>query len=53
MRSPIGTEVVKLQVDISESLKMNLKLTAVRQNRTMSEMVEEAIAEYLQKIKED
>lgn len=40
---------MRLQVDIPDELKTRLKLQSVREGRTMSEVVEQALAEYLNK----
>jgi predicted DNA-binding protein len=42
--------VARLQVEISDELKQRLKIAAVRQDRTMSELCEEAIEAYLKKV---
>ena len=45
-------EDMRLQVDVSEEVKTRLKLQSVKVGKTMSELVEEALKEYLDK-KED
>ncbi len=40
---------MRLQVDVSEEIKTKLKLQAVKVGKTMSELVEEALREYLDK----
>ena len=47
--SPEG-DTMRLQVDVSEDIKTRLKVAAAKQNRTMSELAEEALAAYLAKI---
>lgn len=42
-------EDMRLQVDVSEEIKTKLKLQSVRVGKTMSELVEEALREYLEK----
>jgi predicted DNA-binding protein len=44
-----GPDDMRLQVDVSEEIKTRLKLHAVRTDKTMSELVEEALKEYLDK----
>jgi len=41
---------MRLQVDVSEEVKTKLKLQSVRVGKTMSELVEEALKEYLDKV---
>ncbi|MBW4486001.1 MAG: ribbon-helix-helix protein, CopG family [Tildeniella torsiva UHER 1998/13D] len=43
-------DTMRLQVDVSEDIKTRLKVAAAKQNRTMSELAEEALAAYLAKI---
>jgi len=43
-------DTMRLQVDVSEDIKTRLKVAAARQNRTMSELAEEALTAYLAKI---
>jgi len=43
-------EDMRLQVDVSEEVKTKLKLQSVRVGKTMSELVEEALKEYLDKV---
>lgn len=47
---PADDPMARLQVDIDEELKTRLKLHAVRQDKTMSDIVEIALAAYLDKI---
>ncbi len=42
-------EDMRLQVDVSEEVKTKLKIQSVRVGKTMSELVEEALKEYLDK----
>ena len=44
-------EDMRLQVDVSEEVKTRLKLQSVKVGKTMSELVEEALKEYLDKKK--
>ena len=44
---------MRLQVDVSEEIKTKLKLQSVRAGKTMSELVEEALREYLDKANKD
>ncbi len=46
---PIGEPMARLQLDIDADVKQRLKLMAVREDRTMSEVAEAAIVEYLSK----
>ena len=46
-------EEMRLQVDVSEEVKTKLKLQSVRVGKTMSELVEEALKEYLDKAEKD
>ena len=46
-------EDMRLQVDVSEEVKTKLKLQSVRVGKTMSELVEEALKEYLNKAEKD
>ena len=41
--------MARLQLDIDTDLKQRLKLMAVREDRTMSDVVEAALIEYLGK----
>jgi predicted transcriptional regulator len=41
---------MKLQVDISDELKIRLKVYSARTNITMSEIAEKALKEYLDKL---
>lgn len=41
--------VARLQVEIGDELKQRLKIAAVRQDRTMSQLCEEALEVYLKK----
>jgi hypothetical protein len=43
-------DTMRLQVDVSEDIKVRLKVAAAKQNRTMSELAEEALAAYLDKV---
>ncbi|MBM0745657.1 hypothetical protein JOY44_30015 (plasmid) [Phormidium sp. CLA17] len=43
-------EAMRLQVDIPDDLKTRLKLQSVRDGVTMSEVVEKALHEYLDKV---
>ena len=43
-------EAMRLQVDIPNDLKTRLKLQSVRDGITMSEVVEKALNEYLNKV---
>ena len=43
-------EAMRLQVDIPDDLKIRLKLQSVRDGITMSEVVEKALNEYLNKV---
>jgi predicted DNA-binding protein len=43
-------EAMRLQVDIPDDLKTRLKLQSVRDGITMSEVVEKALNEYLNKV---
>lgn len=43
-------DTMRLQVDVSEDIKTRLKVAAAKQNRTMSELAEEALAAFLAKI---
>ncbi len=43
-------EAMRLQVDIPDHLKTRLKLQSVRDSVTMSEVVEKALNEYLDKV---
>ena len=43
-------ETMRLQVDIPDDLKTRLKLQSVRDGITMSEVVEKALNEYLNKV---
>jgi predicted transcriptional regulator len=43
-------DAMRLQVDVSEDIKVRLKVAAAKQNRTMSELAEEALAAYLDKV---
>ncbi|MGC1306541.1 MAG: hypothetical protein WA885_04875 [Phormidesmis sp.] len=47
------SEDMRLQVDVSEEVKTKLKLQSVRVGKTMSELVEEALKEYLSKVEKD
>ncbi|MBW4463621.1 MAG: ribbon-helix-helix protein, CopG family [Nodosilinea sp. WJT8-NPBG4] len=47
---PEDDSMARLQVDIDEELKTRLKLHAVRQDKTMSDIVELAVAAYLDKV---
>jgi len=49
MRSVPEEPVARLQVEISDELKQRLKIAAVRADRTMSELCEEALEAYLKK----
>ena len=40
---------MRLQVDVSEEVKTKLKIQSVKVGKTMSELVEEALREYLDK----
>ena len=42
--------VARLQVEISDELKQRLKIAAVKQDRTMSDLCEDALAVYLDKL---
>jgi len=42
-------EDMRLQVDVSEEVKTRLKLQSVKVGKSMSELVEEALKEYLDK----
>lgn len=42
--------MVKLQIELEEELKTRLKLQAVRQNQTMSQLVADALVEYLGRV---
>ena len=44
---------MRLQVDVSEEIKVRLKVAAAKQNRTMSELAEKALAAYLDKVEKD
>ncbi len=44
---------MRLQVDISDDLKTRLKLQSVREGRTMSEITELALMEYLNKAEKE
>ena len=46
-------EDMRLQVDVSEEVKTKLKLQSVRVGKTMSELVEAALKEYLNKVEKD
>jgi len=43
-------DTMRLQVDVSEDIKTRLKVAAAKQNRTMSELAEEALSAFLAKI---
>ena len=43
-------EAMRLQVDIPDDLKTRLKIQSVRDGVTMSEVVEKALNEYLDKV---
>ena len=43
-------ELMRLQVDIPEELKTRLKLQSVREGVTMSDVVEKALQDYLDKV---
>lgn len=43
-------EDMRLQVDVSEETKTKLKLQSVKMGKTMSELVEEALKEYLDRL---
>lgn len=43
-------DAMRLQVDIPEDLKTRLKLQSVREGVTMSEVVEKALTEYLDRV---
>ena len=47
--TPSGDSMARLQLDIDSEVKQRLKLLAVREDRTMSEVVEAALLEYLSK----
>lgn len=47
--TPFGDSMARLQLDIDAEVKQRLKLLAVREDRTMSEVVEAALLEYLSK----
>ena len=47
--NPTGEPMARLQLDIDADVKQRLKLMAVREDRTMSEVAEAAIVEYLSK----
>ena len=42
--------LMRLQVDVAEEIKTKLKIEAAKQGRTMSEIVEEALRDYFDKI---
>lgn len=42
--------MMRLQLDVSEDTKTRLKLQAVREGATMSEVAEKALREYLEKV---
>jgi len=46
-------DLMRLQVDVSEETKTRLKLQSVREDRTMSEIVEAALIEYLDRIEKE
>lgn len=43
-------ELMRLQVDIPDELKTRLKLQSVREGVTMSDVVEKALQDYLDKV---
>jgi predicted transcriptional regulator len=45
----LDNSMARLQLDIDADLKQRLKLMAVREDRTMSDVVEAALLEYLKK----
>jgi predicted transcriptional regulator len=45
----LDNPMARLQLDIDPDLKQRLKLMAVREDRTMSDVVEAALLEYLKK----
>ena len=47
MRPPTVKKMARLQLDINEEIKQRLKVQAVTRGKTMSEVVEEALAVYL------
>jgi len=46
-------EIMRLQVDIPEDVKTALKVEAARQGKTLSDLVAEAVREYLAKLSSD
>lgn len=47
VRPPTVKKMARLQLDINEEIKQRLKVQAVTRGKTMSEVVEEALAMYL------
>lgn len=50
MATHLDSDTMRLQVEVSEDIKVRLKVAAAKQNRTMSELAEEALSAYLAKI---
>ena len=46
----LSNEMMRLQLDVAEDTKTRLKLQAVREGVTMSDIAEKALKEYLDKV---
>ena len=49
----IGKQAVRLQLDVSEEIKTWLKIRAIQEGVTLSELAEKAFRGYQQKVEKD
>ena len=49
----IGKQAVRLQLDVSEEIKTWLKIRAIQEGVTLSELAEKAFREYRKKVEMD